>query len=327
MDAFAVLTDVLPPDLNAHPSFPADAGFLPNPIDQQIVFRHSGWLSDRRRVYRALYDVYGPNKRVERFAHCGANAWVIRSEDQPDRYAVVSDHCRDRFCRPCAAFRGHTIANNVAAFLGRRQYRFLTLTIKTTDLTLKQAVEKLYRSFACLRRSKLWGQKVLGGCAVCEVKPKTGTTGWHPHFHAIIEGKYIPLKPLRKLWYEITGDSYIVDIAYGTDPEAAARYVSKYITKPFDDGTTREPRRLREAIVALAGRRLVTTFGTWRGERLTVYHPTGTWVKVCPLGVLAHAAQKGHPDAIELLRFLVDHRTYYGLPRSREPPSQESPND
>lgn len=327
MDVFAASTDVLPPDLTAHPTFPAEPAFRINGPDLQVLFRHSGWLRDRKRVFDALRYTDAKPSRIERFRGCGSNAWVVRNEENPDQYSVVSDHCRDRFCRPCARFRGQTIANNVAEYLQNREYRFVTLTIKTTDLTLKQAVDKLYRSFSHLRRAKLWTDKVLGGCAVCEVKPKDGGVGWHPHLHAIVEGKYIPLKPLRKLWLQITGDSFIVDVAYGRSPEHAARYVAKYITKPFDDGTTRTPHRLHEAILALTGRRLVTTFGTWRGAKLTVPHITGTWVKLCGLGELIYWANHGRQDAVELLQYLIDNVPYAEFPRptGRAPPKFEPP--
>ena len=286
--------------------------------DQDVFFRHSGWLRDRRRVHTALTTVFPGSTREDRFRNCGSNAWVVRNEQDPTAWAVVSDHCHDRFCRPCAAFRGRTIASNVADHLQDRQYRFLTLTIKTTDLTLKQGVDKLYRSFAALRRTKIWLDKVVGGCAVCEVKPKDGTDGWHPHLHAIIEGRFLPLKLIRKHWLRITGDSFIVDIAIGRDAASAARYVSKYITKPFDNDTTRRPHRLIEAIKALHGRRLVSTFGNWRGQRLTEHQPNGTWIRVGTLGQLRQRAQNGDDFALNLLTYLYDSQSHTGFPTPTE---------
>lgn len=321
MDVFAAFTDVLPHDLTTQLPFPAEPAPFDARVNLDVLFRHSGWLHDRKRVFTALLEAFPHSTRTERFRNCGLNAWVIRSEDEPDRYAVVSSHCHDRFCRPCAAFRGRVIANNVAAFLDRREYRFVTFTIKTTDLTLKEGVDKLYRSFAAIRRSKLWTERVRGGCAVCEVKPKAGGAGWHPHLHCIVEGKYLPLKPLRKLWMKITGDSFIVDVVYGRSADDAARYVAKYIAKPFDDGTTRAPHRLLEAIVALHGRRLLTTFGTWRGARLTQWQPHGTWVRVCPLHELTRHAREGDPEARALLKHLIDSMPHCGYPDQRGPPS------
>lgn len=319
-------TDLDPPDLNLHPSFPAEPAFRPSPLDQDVHFRHSGWLRDRHRVYRALNVVFPSSTRTERFAACGSNAWVIRNEDQPDLYAIASDHCHDRFCRPCSAFRSRVIAGNVSAYLRRRPFRFLTLTIKTTNLTLKEGVDKLYRSFGALRRTKLWASKVTGGCAVCEVKPKAGGVGWHPHLHAVIEGRYLPLKAVRKHWLRITKDSFIVDIQFGRDAEKAAQYISKYITKPFDDGTIRQPHRLEDAIRALHGRRLVITFGRWRGQRLTEYNPTSTWTRVGPLALLRSQAKNGLDTAVELYDYLLRTRAFRNVPAPRPRAPPEDPN-
>ncbi len=315
--------DVLPADLILHPTFPAQPALQPDTLDLDACFRHSGWLRDRRRVWDALNVVFPGSTRTERFRSCGTNAWVIRNEDDPDSFAVASDHCHDRFCRPCSAFRGRVIANNIADHLEGRQYRFLTLTIKTTDLGLKECVDKLHRCFAALRRTKLWMSKVVGGCSVVEVKPKDGGSGWHPHIHGIIEGRFLPLKPLRKLWMGITGDSFIVDIRLGHGAKEASRYISKYITKPFDTDTTRTPARLREAIRALHGRRLVATFGAWRGHKLTVYVPSGVWIRVCTLDQLRAAASSGEDDAVQLYRYLYENRAYRNVPR---PVSRASPN-
>lgn len=313
------LTSLVPPDLSLHPTFPPEAAFHPTTNDQDVHFRHSGWLRDRRRVWDALRTVFPNSTRTQRFASCGSNAWVIRDEENPERVAIVSDHCRDRFCRPCAGFRGRVIAHNVADYLRNRPYRFVTITIKTTGLTLKEGVDKLYRCFGLLRRSKLWTSKVAGGCAVCEVLPRAGGTEWHPHLHVITEGKYLPVQPLRKLWMQITGDSFIIDIGMGQDANAAAAYVSKYITKPFDDGTTRNPARLKEAIEALHGRRLVATFGSWRGQKLTQFHPSGIWVKVIPLFQLRYAAEHGDVDAQALYDVLVNVGPHRNLPRPDTP--------
>lgn len=317
-----VSTHLVPDDLTTHGRFPPEAalsGYLP---DADVSFRHSGWMPDRDRIRAALESTFPHSRRLCRFERCGENAWVIRDEESPDRVSIASDHCRDRFCQPCSSFRARVIAGNVSHFLGSRPYRFLTVTIKTTDLTLKQGVDKLYTSFAKLRRTKLWEQKVMGGCVVCEVKPKSAGSGWHPHLHCIIEGKYLPLKPLRKLWLQITGDSFIIDISLGRDADKAAAYVTKYVTKPFGDGVTRDHSRLCEAIGALHGRRLVATFGTWTGANLTTYSPSGVWVRVCSLCELRYNAWLRDPDAVALLAILTSGRPFTAVPSAdpRGPP-------
>lgn len=287
------------------------AGFaaqLPPEADdlrRDIAFRHSGWQADRWRVLQALTAAGASASRVLAFKYCGANAWVIRSDLDPSVHAVASDHCHDRFCRPCAAWRASVICTNIVEHLADRPFRFLTLTVKTTDLTLRQSIDKLYSSFARLRRSKLWARAVTGGCAVCEIKPRRGNTGWHPHLHCILEGRFLPQAAVRKLWLDITGDSFIVDVRRGTNAEHAAQYVAKYIAKPFGAEVIRNHDCLCDAIDALSGRRVVTTFGTWRGVQLCHYDPLGSWSKICTLADLRASARGGDFDAAALLADLT----------------------
>jgi hypothetical protein len=58
-------------------------------------------------VRDGLVGAGAPPKRVERFDACGSNAWVIRDANDPEHYAVASDHCRDRFCQACATERSN----------------------------------------------------------------------------------------------------------------------------------------------------------------------------------------------------------------------------
>ena len=284
-------------DLKLQRASPPEVADYGKNLSADQTFRHGCWERDRARVMRAMGAVFPSSKRYTRFWACGQNAFVMRSEDDPDRYRVASDHCHDRFCRPCAGSRGRTIAANVAAYIGKRRYRFLTLTIKTTDLTLKQGIDKLYRSFGLLRRSKLWQARVTGGVAVCEVKPGKSHDGWHPHLHCIIEGKFLPYKVLRALWMGITKDSFILDIRPGGDAESAAYYICKYITKPFTSETIRTESRLEEAIHALHGRRVITTFGSWRGKDLTGFQNEETWRIICPLATLRDRVNAGDDEA------------------------------
>lgn len=294
---------------------PPQAAPWPIPPTPEVAFRHSGWLHDRTRVRQAIYGEFGYGPRLDRFDNCGANAWVIRRDDDPTVVAIVSDHCHDRFCRPCASFKGRVIANNIKAVIGTRQFRFVTLTIKTTDLTLKQGVDKLYRSFGALRRTKLWKQRVDGGCAVCEVKPRGSGAGWHPHLHLVLQGRFLPQRALSNVWFRITRDSYIVDVRMGKRADDAASYVAKYIGKPFHSDLIRQPHRLTEAVQALHGRRMCLTFGDWRGVKLCEYAPSGTWTAIAPLSTLLETAAAGDPDACEMLHYLERTQPWRNLPK------------
>ena len=157
----------------------------------------------------------------------------------------------------------------------------MTLTIRTHGMTLADAVLKLYTSFSKLRQTVFWQTRVTGGCAVCEIKPTQDGLRWHPHLHLLVQGLYIPQKWLANKWYAITGDSYIVDVRSCTEATDAARYVTKYLSKPVPSSIVRNPASLIEAIRALSGRRMVSTFGTWRGLKLTHTETQHAWSKLC----------------------------------------------
>lgn len=92
---------------------------------------------------------------------------------------------------------------------------------------------------------------------------------WHVHAHIIAESKYLPQGELSAQWLAVTGDSPIVDVRMINSADAAASYVAKYGSKSFDSGLLKSPRLLAEVMTALKGARLCTTFGEWRGAKLT----------------------------------------------------------
>jgi len=285
---------------------PGVAGFSAGVPASDIDFRHSGWQHDRSRVEDSLDAVFGPGSRLERFRECGSYAWILQSLTDPHLFRVASSHCRDRFCLPCARARAQIVQSNMRAHLGDRDWRFATLTILTRRLTLKEAVDKLYASFRQLRRSALWRRCVTGGVAVCDIKRSQDGVHWHPHLHCIIEGRYLPQPALKAVWHAITGDSYIVDIRPKRKVHHAVSCVTRYITKPLDTEVIRDPESLKAAMLALHGRRLTLTFGSWRGLRLSDPPPNGEWRVVCPLSKLLKRAASGEPDALRLMSHLQE---------------------
>lgn len=285
------------------PSGPRDA--CPSPLKSAGSFRHSFWWHDRRRVHRCLDATFPDSQRSCKFQWCGENAHVEVSATDPPEYRINSENCRDRWCRACQGDRTRVIAGNIVEHLADRRSRFLTLTIKTHTLTLKQAVDKLYRSFAKLRLTKLWRRRVSGGVATCEIVRARTADAWHPHLHILVEGRYVPHDDLRRAWFKITGDSYIVHIQPTGNSIQAAQYVTKYLRKPVPSAIVRHPQHLAEAMKALHGRRMVTTFGDWRGLKLTEAPDRGQWQTVCTLRDLIERAGKGDLESKRILRRLM----------------------
>lgn len=305
VDAVPASTSLAPHETNCEVDDCTSPAPPPPVLSSGIVFRHSGWWQDRARVARALGDVYPVGPRIDRFLWCGQDAFVEVSDADPPEYRVASVRCRDRWCRVCGGERSRHIAANLVDHLAGRTVRFLTLTIKTDELTLSQAVNKLYRSFARLRTTRFWRARTAGGAATCEIKRTRDETRWHPHLHVLVEGKYMHHVDLRRHWWRITGDSYHIDIRPVDDHAKAAEYLCKYLKKPVPAQIVRNVDWLQEAIVALNGRRMVTTFGTWRGLKLTAVPDRGAWTKLCSLRDLTERAGRGDPASKRILRHLL----------------------
>jgi hypothetical protein len=178
---------------------------------------------------------------------------------------------------------------------------FLTLTLKVNSLSLSKQLDRLYRSFAALRRRKSWLAHVAGGAAFVEVKIGANSGGWHAHLHIIIESTFWDQKAIAQEWYAVTGDSHIVDISRLDDRGQKVKYAAKYGAKALDRSVLLLPDRLDEAVTALKGRRVCLTFGSWRGLKLEKREPdAAVWRPLCTLDHLVRQAEAGDPTAIRI---------------------------
>lgn len=289
-----------------------------------VIFRHSGWHRVRRLIAEALYRTDQSFARQQEFKHCGSHAYVLRNCDDPEEYRIAGSCCRDRFCLPCGTERGCIIANNITDLIGTREIRFVTFTIKTHAEPLTQQLDKLYRSFQAIRRRGIWKQRVTGGVALLELKWSNRGDRWHPHLHCLIEGGWIDRKRLQRAWHEITGDSFVVDIRRPPNMQSVTRYVTKYVSKPFNSTFVNEREHLDEAILALKGRKLLVTFGRWRGKQLTSVPHDGTWEKVGDLMYIINRAAQGDEDCRAIMAKLTS-RDLTELYARAPPPEPRKP--
>lgn len=284
---------------------------LPSVLDTAAEVEGQRWcnrenLEHRRLVQEALERLKPCSKRLQRYSLCGAAAWVMSDKADSNHLKIASMKCRDRFCPTCARHRSWILSGNVAAAMAAKPLRFMTLTLVSSDLPLSAQIDKLYSCFAKLRKHREIKDKMKGGVFFLEITHSGRANGWHPHLHLIWEGEFIQHAHLSCLWHTLTGDSYVVDVRAIRNSTHLARYVVKYTTKPFVDSVLKQPDRLDEAITALHGRRSVSTFGTWRGLKLTKPVPgTVEWRPVCPLGELLIKARHGDDHASRLLQSLM----------------------
>lgn len=205
----------------------------------------------------------------------------------------------------------------------RLHCRFCTLTLRSSDESLRDLIDKLYRSFSLLRRSDLWTHAVDGGVAFLEVKWSEQAKRWHPHIHMLLQGRYMDVRKLSSTWHRITGDSYIVDIRRPKNTDDVLRYVVKYAGKPISNTFANRPALLDEAVLALKYRNLAMTFGKWRGCTLTKLVDGTDWLNVGTLADVIADAVSGDLRARGILKSLRSDSADEVLARP-PPPQPES---
>lgn len=271
------------------------------------LFRHSGWSVDRRRVWVGLQSV-ASRARARSFGNCGAGAYVNYSASL-NRYRITGHYCHDRLCAPCNAALAAVVRSNASRYVAEHHItvRFLTLTLKHSDLPLADQITRLYQSFSTLRRREFFKQHCVGGIAFLEVKLAKDGVRWHPHLHCLIEGGYLDGKQLSQEWLKVTGDSSIIDIRRPDDTEHTISYVCKYISKPCHHDVLRSPEMLNEYAAAIKGRRRFVTWGNWRGTNFSKPPPDTTtdWKLVASLSTLLQAARAGDDKAKQILEMVA----------------------
>jgi len=271
-------------------------------------FRHSGWQSTRQRVYDAMKRTRQSVARISAFVDCGIDAYVLRSKEEPFRYRLAGSHCHDRLCAPCARDRSRCISANVLQRLGGQPCRFLTLTLKQNGASLRSQLDRITKCFARLRATALWKKRVKGGVGFIELKWSSAHQSWNVHFHCLLHGLYIPQSDLSKAWLRITGDSRITDIRFVRDNRVAARYVTKYASKPVDHGVSADLVLLQDVILGTKGKRLVVAFGDWKGVQVTQVPDDVAWENLGHVEDLAYKAKMGDLFAIEALTTILGDR-------------------
>jgi hypothetical protein len=186
----------------------------------------------------------------------------------------------------------------------------------------------LYDSFRTLRATKFWKQRVKGGCAFIEVKYSVANGAWNVHLHAIVHGTYIPKHDLSATWHRITGDSYIVDIRSIEHEEKIAQYVTKYVSKPFNNTFLALPDYLDTVTICMVGRRLCLTFGDWRGIKLTESPNETDWISLGTFHSVVSRAAHGDRECLAAVHAIARDKTpelLAAVERARPPPDREPP--
>lgn len=286
-----------------------------------VTFRHSGWARSRRLVRRALAALDTPPRALARFDACGSDPWVMVDANDSSRLSVQSNHCHSRWCTPCSRERAARIVGNLRPQLEDGPILFLTLTMKHSDSPLSGQIDRIYDSFRKMRRAPFWTAAVDAGCAVLEMKHSHTTGCWHVHLHCLLHSCWVEHRDLKAEWWRITGDSNIVDIRTCGTADDAAHYITKYITKPVPSSVINKDAQLIEMMAAVAHRRLVLTWGSWRGVPLSAPLDMTDWQPVASLDSLYARKANGDADAYDLLRQLERLFPEASIIAGRSPPT------
>jgi hypothetical protein len=282
----------------------------PNPYRRPIAtpdeteFRHKAWEEKRKAVYAALEASHVAINSLQAFSECGAECTIEYNREE-GKYRLKASYCKSRWCEPCMRAKGNLMAQNLRDHvlgIGEEHIRFVTLTIRHTNLPLTQQIDNLLRWYKQLRATPIWKNSQHGGASTVEIKWNEKTQEWHPHLHILCEGVWMHQGELSDTWRDITGGSWEVKIEKLKKGKDMAWYLCKYVSKAVNDDVWQNPERAKEFVEALKGRRMCATFGCWRGVKLQAKPPqTGKWTRVATLNEVAAAFRRGETWAIKLL--------------------------
>ena len=152
--------------------------------------------------------------------------------------------CGDRLCVECNRNRRNRIMRRFVPLVKKMAApKFLTLTLKRRALC-RANVRFLRQCFTRLRHrdNRKWNKKHPGrqlrftwlatsGVYQIEIGTVDDLGQANLHIHAVIDSPWMSQASLSKVWHEITGDSYIVDIRQAKDARDLVHYMSKHLGK------------------------------------------------------------------------------------------------
>lgn len=186
------------------------------------------------------------------------------------------------------------------------EWKLITLTWRHTKEPLADQIAKLKAHFRTLRQRKLWKNTITGGVAVIEIARNYQTGTWHPHFHMICRGKFIPQRQLSMAWVGITRGSKIVDVRPIKDKAGAAEYVSKYVTKAIDERLFEDKPALTEFLEAITKCRMIVKFGDVPAYQPDKHKETEAkdWTRICPLASALAESRAGNEYYVRMMNLL-----------------------
>lgn len=259
---------------------------LPSCYAEYRRTKHRVEFESALELYSDLDNIHHQH-RASSLEECKKYAWFTRHKET-GQVRVVANACRLRWCPVCAEAKRVRIKSEVSHWLQTvRAPKFFTLTMSHSSEPLSSQIKNLYRGFRLLRQHKRISREIRGGVWFFQIKRSARDACWHPHLHILMDANFIDKRLLSLEWFNVTGNSFIIDIRAIKDPGKVADYVSRYCAKPCNMSDYTKDDRIEIATV-LHGKRLCGRFGTGAQcdfksrapENRTMWERLGTWYDI-----------------------------------------------
>lgn len=264
-------------------------------------------IFEQERVANALSLAFGEDLRaIARRMYCCCQGAMIAIDDETGDVRLHEKRCNARQCTYCSRIRAKKVLSKLMKCVATMDSpRFLTLTVVSSDAPLRERMQHLRDSFARLRRSKAWKQNMLGGVYTTEVSWNAKRKQWHPHIHAIVDGKYWKQSEIADCWQIASDDSRIVDVRFIYNRESQTRYLATYASKSSDLKSVPTD-RICEYVEHTRGLRFMQTFGTLHAVKMeeAAEKEDATFTDEIRVDELVTAANDGDEVAKQLLSWL-----------------------
>ncbi len=210
-------------------------------VKERRLIRHGlfsqGEIDHRNTIARVLARscfTFRQGKRLEecsqRFMHFSCDA------DSTDRFkkhhVAIPMRCESRWCPRCARVRGFKVLRRLRKLLKKMRSKkghmlmLLTISKRRSGYLTREKVAQFSKDVRRLINTCYPKKSGCGALSVWEVGKRMNL-----HAHCIVYGPYVSQRTLSRLWLEITGDSFIVDIRTVHSYKGALDYVTKYLSK------------------------------------------------------------------------------------------------
>ena len=248
---------------------------------KNVMKVNHSWRLNRLWKIESLIRDTGDTKRAKRMGICGNTIMVYAKKG--DLSSVLFEpqvRCKDRLCPVCNSYRASILARK-AETLGEKMSNPHLLTVTANALNRFDLITafKCYKvSSRLFKRERTWFKKyVKGGIEHIEIT-YSEEYGWHIHSHMLVdlavdrkvenmrlENNGYFLDPIKKDLQHVllkVGLGVISDIRPVT--EGYGKEISKYAMKI---GKAISDDRLKEIIIHMKGKRMVSKFGNCYGVK------------------------------------------------------------